>query len=452
MTAMDGGRPIPEFTAGDYRDYLAAGKADVEEFFGGQLAYAQQVQERLQAFANLDERVIRLQAGHRKAERARGEPLGPLYGVPVTVEDLIDTVDFPTAFGSPIYDGRYPVADAAAVRRLREAGAMIFGKAATAEFGAGEAAPVRNPHRHEHGAGGAAGGAAAAVASGAVPLALACSGDGAVMLAASSCGVYGYQPSAGLVPRTGAFELAPSLDRLGLFARCIEDLALAAEIASGDDRHDRATLAMPPRRLAQVCRAEPPVEPKFCFVRTPWWPRLDGEVREACEAFTDLMQGVVVTLELPAVVEQAAAWHAQVWQAELAFALQREWHHHRDRLGVALRSRIERGKQLAAVDYLAARDRIAHVASAFDEYFDRFDALLLPAAPGAAPPAEAPPLDASMQSVWSFAGLPTVSLPLLTLSAGLPFGVQAVGALHNDGRLLRALRWLVEEFVKRGNG
>lgn len=448
---MNGGRTIQEFTAAEYRDYLAAGIADVEEFFGRQLAYAQQVQERLHAFASLDERVIRLQAEHRKAERARGEPLGRLYGVPVAVEDVIDTIDFPTALGSPIHEGRYPIADATAVRRLREAGAVVFGKAATTEFASCGTSPALNPHNPSHASGGAAGGAAAAVAAGAVPMALGASGGGAVLLAASCCGVYGYQPSAGLLPRTGALEIAPSLDRLGLLARCVEDLALAAEIVSGDDGHDRAAHAMPPRQLAAVCKSEPPVEPKFCFVRTPWGARLDAEAREACDAFVELMQGVVVTAELPAVLEQALQWHRRVGEAELAFSLQREYSNSPAQLGAAVRERIERGMRLQALDYLLARDRIAHVASAFDEFFERYDALLMPAAPGAAPPLSAAPLDSAMQAVWSFAGLPSVSMPLLTLGGGMPFGIQAVGALQNDGRLLRAVRWLVNEFVRRGS-
>jgi Asp-tRNA(Asn)/Glu-tRNA(Gln) amidotransferase A subunit family amidase len=448
---MNGGRTIQEFTAEQFRDYLAAGLADVEEVFSRQLVYAQQVQERLRAFANLDERVVRLQAEHRKAERARGEPLGRLYGVPVAVEDVIDTIDFPTALGSPIHDGRYPIADATAVRRLREAGTVIFGKTVATEFGTVGMSPALNPHNPSHASGGSAGGAAAAVAAGVVPMALGAARDGAVLLAASCCGVYGYQPSAGLLPRTGALEISPSLDRLGLLARCVEDLALAAEITSGDDGHDRATHAMPPRQLGSVCKSEPPVEPKFCFVRMPWWPQLDAEAREACDAFVELMQGVVVTAELPAVLEQALQWHRQVEEAELAFSLQREYRNSPAQLDAALRERIEQGMRLPALDYLLARDRIVHVAGAFDEFFERYDALLMPAAPGAAPALSAAPIDNSMQAVWSFAGLPSVSMPLLTLGGGMPFGIQAVGALHNDGRLLRAVRWLVNEFVKRGS-
>ena len=446
---MHGGQVIQQFTATEYREYLAAGHADLEVFYEQQLAYARGVQERVHAFASLDERVISLQASHRKGERARGEPLGRLYGVPVAVEDVVDTIDFPTAFGSPIHDGRYAVADAPVVRRLRDAGAVIFGKTATSEFGGEEPGPARNPHNPDHTPGGPAGGSAAAVAAGVVPIALGAEASGSVIRAASFCGVYGFKPSMGLLPRTGLLEQSPSLDQVGLFARSVEDLALASEIMSGDDGDDRATLGLPPRQLASVCASEPPVDPKFCFVRTPWWDQVDAEAREAYEAFVDLMQGVVVTAELPAVVEQAVRWHDTVVEAEFAFAMQREYRNHPDRLSAGLQQRVERGMRISVLDYLTARDRLPHAGCAFDEYFERYDAILSPAALGGAPAGLASGGGSIMQNVWSFGGLPTLSMPLLHLSSGLPLGVQAAGPLHNDGRFLRAMRWLVNEFVNR---
>ena len=446
---MQGGQVIQQFTATAYREYLASGQADLEVFYGQQLAYARGVQERVHAFASLDERVIGLQASHRKGERTCGEPLGRLYGVPVAVEDVVDTIDFPTAFGSPIHEGRYAVADAPVVRRLREAGAVIFGKTATSEFGGEEPGPARNPHNPEHTPGGAAGGSAAAVAAGVVPLALGSQAGGSVVRAASFCGVYGFKPSMGLLPRTGVLERSPSLDQMGLFARCVEDLALASEIMSGDDGEDRAALGLPPRQLASVCASEPPVDPKFCFVRTPWWDQVDAEAREAYEAFVELMQGVVVSAELPAVVEQAVRWHDTVVEAEVAFAMQREYRNHPDRLSDGLRQRVERGMRIPLLDYLTARDRLPHAACAFDEYFEHYDAILSPAALGGAPRGLGSVGSPVMQDVWTFAGLPTLSMPLLHLTGGLPLGVQAAGPLHNDGRLLRALRWLVNEFVNR---
>ena len=423
MSAIPAGRPIAELTAAQLREYLVGGQADVGDLLGERLAYARALEERIGAFASLDERVLALQADHRRQERARGEPPGRLYGVPLAVADTIDTADFPTAFG----------------------------KAATTEFAGDQAGPARNPHDAGRAAGGPSGGAAAAVAAGVVPIALGADGGGSLLRAASFCGVYGYAPSAGLLPRTGSFELSPSLDRLGLLARCVEDLALLAEVASGDDGHDRASVGVAPRRLLTVCAAEPPVGPRFCFVRSPWWERIDSEAREAYEAFVELMHGVVVPAELPAVVRQAVDWHRHAGEAELAFSLQREYRNHPALLGEALRLRIEQGMRLPALEYLAARERMPHVACAFDEYFERYDAILCPAALGGAPKGLACAGDPIMQTVWNFAGLPALSMPLLALSGGLPLGVQAVGAMHNDGRLLRAVRWLVNEFVNRGS-
>jgi len=443
-------RTIQEFTAAEYRQYLASGQADVQSFFDQQLAYAQGVQDRVQAFSSLDDRVIRLQAEHRKGERASAEPLGLLYGVPVAVEDVIDTIDFPTTFGSPVHEGRYAVSDATVVRRIRNAGAVIFGKTETSEFAGCRPGRARNPHDPGLTPGAASGGAAAAVAAGVAPFALASQSDGSVIQAASFCGVYGYTPSMGLVPRTGVFQPCPSLDRIGLFARCVEDLALIADLIAGDDGQDRATLGLPPRQLLSICHAPPPIDPKFCFVRTPWWDTIDAEAREAYEAFLELMRGVVVVAELPAVVEQAVEWHQRIHEAELAFSLQREYRNHRGRLSDALLARVEQGMRTPALDYLTARDRMPHVACAFDEYFEHYDAILSPSAIGGAPGGLGSTGSPVMPMVWNFAGLPALSMPLLSLSGGLPLGVQAAGSLHDDGRFLRAIRWLVDDFIHRG--
>ncbi len=442
---------LQELTALGLRDYLAAGKMDVEAFVDQQLDFARAADERLHAFASLDERVIRLQAEHLKTQRLRGEPLPPLWGVPVAVKDIVDTVDFPTAYGSPIHEGRYAVSDATVVRRLRDAGALIFGKTVTTEFATFKPGPTRNPHHPEHTPGGSSSGSAAAVAAGVVPVAIGTQTNGSVLRPASFCGVYGFKPTRGLLPRTGVFPQSPSLDQIGVFARSIEDLALVAEVMAGDDGHDAASLGQPPRQLLSVARAEPPVEPKFCFVRTPWWDQVEPEAREAYEAFVDLMRGVVVEAELPPVVDEAVRWHHAVNEAELAFALQREFRHHPGQLSDALRQRVEDGMRMPVIDYLVAKDRIPHVASAFDEYFDHYDAILAPAALGTAPKGLASTGNPLMQTVWTFGGLPSLSMPLLNLSNGLPLGVQAVGALHHDGRLLRACRWLVAEFVKRSH-
>ncbi len=445
MSTENATLPAP---AHETREHLASGRVDVVAYAEQRLAHAQEAEARIHAFASLDARVIRLQAERLKAMRDAGTPLPAMFGVPVAIKDIIDTADFPTAMGSPIHEGRYAPVDATVVRRLRDAGALIFGKTVTTEFATLHPGPTRNPHDLEHTPGGSSSGSAAAVAAGVVPVAIGTQTNGSMLRPASFCGVFGYKPSMGLLPRTGVFPQSPTLDQIGVFARCIEDLAWVAEPMSGDDGHDSASLGLAPKPLFSVCCSEPPVAPRFGFVRTPWWPQVDAEARAAYEQFVDRLQGVVELVEMPEIVRQTPQWINTINEAELAFALQHEHLRHADALSPGLRQRLERGRAIPVLDYLVARSRMPEVARAFDAHFANFDAILCPAALGAAPRGLASTGNPIMQTVWSFTGLPAVSLPLLQ-SGGLPLGVQAVGVRHDDARLLRSARWLVREFASR---
>ena len=152
---------------------------------------------------------------------------------------------------------------------------------------------------------------------------------------------------------------------------------------------------------------------------------------------------------LPDIVRNVAPWLATINESELAFCLQKEWLHSRAQLSEPLQARIGKAINLSVTDYLVAKDRQFHVMNAFDEYFATYDVILCPAALGTAPVGLESTGNPIMQTTWSFAGLPSLNLPLMNLSNGLPLGVQAVGAHQNDARLLRSARWLVAEFVKR---
>jgi Asp-tRNA(Asn)/Glu-tRNA(Gln) amidotransferase A subunit family amidase len=282
-----------------------------------------------------------------------------------------------------------------------------------------------------------------------VPVALGTQTNGSVIRPASFCGVYALKPSRGLLPCTGVLDQSPSLDEIGVFARNLEDIAKLTEIMSGDDGHDRASARQSPRRLYDVAVSQPPLPPKFCFVKTPWWDDVEPEAREAYEAFVAHMGENVEVVQLPDIVKQVAPWLVTVNEIELGVCLQKEWLHHRELLSEPLRARVEKSMTMPGTNYLIAKDRMFHVMNAFDEYFATYDAILCPAALGTAPHSLASTGNPIMQTVWSFAGLPSVNLPLLTLSNGLPLGVQAVGSYQNDARLLRSSRWLVSEFIKR---
>jgi Asp-tRNA(Asn)/Glu-tRNA(Gln) amidotransferase A subunit family amidase len=440
---------VSDLTALEVREHLLSGQETVPEFMAKLGRFVDGADKAIHAFAHRDDRVVDLQADNLQRDRAAGHLPGPLYGVPVGVKDIIDTMDFPTEYGSPIHAGRYSVGDATVVSRLRAAGAVIFGKTVTTEFATTHPGPTCNPHNLAHTPGGSSSGSAAAVAAGMVPVALGTQTNGSVIRPASFCGVYALKPSRGLLPRTGVLDQSPSLDEIGVFARNLEDIAKLTEIMSGDDGHDSASARQSPRRLYDVALSQPPLPPKFCFVKTPWWDDVEPEAREAYEAFVAHMGENVEVVQLPDIVKQVAPWLVTVNEIELGVCLQKEWLHHRELLSEPLRARVEKSMTMPGTNYLIAKDRMFHVMNAFDEYFATYDAILCPAALGTAPHSLASTGNPIMQTVWSFAGLPSVNLPLLTLSNGLPLGVQAVGSYQNDARLLRSSRWLVSEFIKR---
>ena len=187
-----------------------------------------EVEPDVQALAFLDRDHALSQAqGARRAPRARPRRLGPLHGVPIAIKDVFDTGDYPTEFGSPIWAGRTPREDAAAVARLRAAGAVIMGKTVTAEYAYFHPGKTRNPHDKARTPGGSSMGSAAAVAAFMVPGAIGTQTNGSTIRPAAFCGVVGFKPTHGLIPRTGALLLSRALDHVGVFARSVEDVGAA---------------------------------------------------------------------------------------------------------------------------------------------------------------------------------------------------------------------------------
>src|SRR5437764_2531246 len=160
-------------------------------------------------------------------------PSGPLHGIPIAVKDLIDTADMPTGYGSAIYQGHRPAADAACVALARAAGAVVLGKTVTTEFACFSAGKTANPHNPAHTPGGSSSGSAAAVAAGMVPLAFGTQTAGSIIRPAAYCGVVGFKPSFGVIARAGVKPLADSLDTIGTMARNVADAAFLTGILGG---------------------------------------------------------------------------------------------------------------------------------------------------------------------------------------------------------------------------
>jgi Asp-tRNA(Asn)/Glu-tRNA(Gln) amidotransferase A subunit family amidase len=430
-------------TASEAARRIREGLLTAEELTAACLERVTQVDAQVQAWTFLDEQHALQQARAADERRRSGEEVGPLHGVPVGLKDIIDTADMPTENGTVLHQGRTPRHDAAVVAMLRAAGAVMLGKTVTTECAYFSPGKTRNPHSSAHTPGGSSSGSAAAVAASMVPLALGSQTNGSTIRPASFCGVYGFKPSHGLVPRTGMLQLSRTLDHVGLFARTLDDLALLAECAAGfheGDPDTRPRAAIPFARLSQE---PPPVEPLLAFMRTPHWDRMDADAREAFGEVQAALGDRMEELELFPSAAGAWDWHKAIMEAEMAANFEPEWRRGRDRLSAQLRALIERGREVRAVDYQHALRAIPRLVASFDDLFmERYDAILTPAAPGTAPKGLESTGDPAFCTLWTLAGLPAVSLPLLKGENGLPIGVQLVGRRGFDARLLRTARWL----------
>jgi Asp-tRNA(Asn)/Glu-tRNA(Gln) amidotransferase A subunit family amidase len=411
-----------------------------------------EVDAEVQAWALLDRGHALRQAAALDEHRRNGGALGPLHGVPVGIKDIFDTADMPTELGSPLWAGRTPRRDAAAVARLREAGAVIMGKTVTTEYAYYHPGKTRNPHDPGRTPGGSSSGSAAAVAALMVPGAIGSQTNGSVIRPAAFCGVVGFKPTHGLISRGGALMLSRTLDHVGIFARTVEDVALIAEALAGHDADDPDTrpLARPP--FVATAASEPPLPPRFAFVRSPAWKHAEPVTHEAFAELVDALGEQASEVELGASFERAIDLHRAVMEVDMAHNLDRDYEQGGDRLSSVLRGIIERGRARKALDYtraLAAIDPLNEtLAAAFDEY----DALLTPAAPGEAPRGLESTGSPVFCTIWTYLGTPAITLPLLRSEAGLPIGVQLVGRRGNDARLLRTARWLVKTLANEDRG
>jgi Asp-tRNA(Asn)/Glu-tRNA(Gln) amidotransferase A subunit family amidase len=412
------------------------------------LSRIRDVDPQVQAWTFLDPDHALAQARAADALRLEGKPIGPLHGVPIGIKDIFDTDDMPTENGSVIHAGRTPSRDATVVSMLRAAGAVIMGKTVTTEFAYFSPGKTRNPVDSEHTPGGSSSGSAAAVAANMVPLALGSQTNGSTIRPAAYCGVVGFKPTHGLISRHGVFALSRTLDHVGLFARSIDDIALLAGQITGYDENDPDTRPRARLPFVEVAAEEPPLPPMFAFIKTPMWDRADEDTREGLAEIIESLGAQAEEVELFPSASEAWQWHQDIMSAEMALNLEREWKLGGDRLSEQLRTLIERGQEVRAIDYQRALARINPIHESFVELFEqRYDAILTPAAPSPAPKGLTATGDPAFCTLWTLCGMPAISLPLLQSTNGLPIGVQLVGPRLGDARLLRTARWLAAKMA-----
>ena len=420
---------------------IARGAMSAEEYTAACLDRIEAVESDVQAFAHLDPEHALAQARALDGHKASGGRIGPLHGIPVGIKDIFDTADFPTECGSPVLAGRRPETDAAAVARLREAGAVIIGKTVTTEFAYFHPGKTRNPRDVTRTPGGSSSGSAAAVAAGMVPLAIGSQTNGSMIRPAAFCGVFGVKPSHGLISRAGALTLSRTLDHVGAFARSIEDLALILDCLVGQDPADPDTRPYAAPAFRASAAEPPPLPPSFALVRTPMWDRADADARNALE---DLARELNAReIDLPD--DFRSAWPAlrAIMAAEMAHNLGALVDQGGE-VSAQFRDLIAEGRKVTASEYLAAVRDARHHAEGMMGIFEQFaDAIITLPARGVAPQGIGATGDPVFCTLWTLIGYPALNLPLLENAEGLPIGVQLVGAPGRDERLLRTARAMI---------
>jgi Asp-tRNA(Asn)/Glu-tRNA(Gln) amidotransferase A subunit family amidase len=417
---------LTRLTASAAARLLQRRELSAQDLLGACLEHIQQREPDVQAWRQYD--------GDRAMAHARtldnGPLRGPLHGLPLGVKDLFDTRDFPSGYGSPIYQRHQPVNDAAAVALCREAGAIVVGKTVTTEFATFTPGPTRNPHNRAHTPGGSSSGSAAAVAAHMVPLALGTQTAASVIRPAAYCGIVGFKPSFGLIPRAGIKSLSESLDTVGGFGRSVEDVALLTSVLANAPQW---------RQLPQDAK------PRVGVCRTPSWDSASPAAQQAFEATVQrlIKAGVqVVDVTLTDAVCALTEVHNEVMCAEAFKALSDERLNHPDQLSEHLKTMLERGSRVTFEDSLRHRTQVASARHQLGRGFVDYDLLLTPSACGEAEQGLERTGDPLFSRIWSLLGLPILNLPVGFGPQGLPLGVQLIGPVMSDTATLAFCAWI----------
>ena len=408
---------------------IKAGELSSEALVQACLDRVSEREPQIRAWSWLDADTALAQA--RACDRAAG-PQGPLHGVPIGVKDVIDTADMPTAYGSAIYKGYRPRADAACVSLARAAGAVIRGKTETTEFASIHPAATRNPLALAHTPGGSSSGSAAAVADFMVPLAVGTQTAGSTIRPAAFCGVVGYKPSFNRVNRAGLKFSAESFDTIGFFARSVEDTALLAHVMSGQERLGNAGL-----------REEKALRIGLC--QTSRWSQASSQMRGAIEDASQRLAAAGANVELVALTpafEQLHEAHALIMQYEAARATAWEYRVHGDLLSPAYQERMRAGMAIPHERYEAALRQAEFGRQDFSDVWGELDVLITPSVLDEAPLGLENTGDAVFNRLWTLLGVPCVHLPFGIGTLGLPLGLQVVGRREDDVATLACARWI----------
>lgn len=439
---------MPTSTFMDKRQAFAAGTSTPRDLLEQCLARIAARDGEVQAFVTVNADGARAAADAATARYRSGAPRSPIDGMPVALKDIFETVDMPTGFGSPIFDGWSGGRDSAVAYALRQAGAVIVGKTVTTEFAATRPGETHNPHDLARTPGGSSSGSAAAVADGMVPLAIGSQVVGSVLRPASFCGVIGFKPTYGALNKGGICD-SYSQNCVGTLSNSLADaFAVCHEIAirvGGDPG------CVPFRGGPEP--ALPRMPASLGVLETAGWAQADAEAKRRFLALLARLIGEGIQVvdrrasskveRLERVIADARAVSIKInaWESLWPFAdLELR---HGERFSPTYRERMKLATSMTVDDYLGALARRDAMRAALDALAGDVDALLTLSAPGPAPLGLGSTGDPVFNVPATALRVPALSLPLLQVE-GMPVGVQMIGFAQGDAALSAYAQWLMD--------
>ena len=410
-----------QLTATEAASQIASGALRPEALLEACLARIASDEPHVRAFVSFD----------AAQARANKPTEGKLHGLPIGVKDVLDTADMPSQYGSPIWVGYRPRADAACVAWARAAGGVVMGKTVTTEFATRKPGATANPHNAAHTPGGSSSGSAAGVAAGFFPLAFGTQTAGSIIRPAAYCGVVGYKPSFGTIARLGMKVMCESLDTIGVMARSVADCALFAGAVSRRDLGNPDTATGTTPRIG-ICPGPSGAEAS---------PETLALLESAAETLA-AAGAVIIRRPLPDAYAALASAQPLVMNAESAASMGWELNAHRAGLSEGLLEKLEWGLAQGPAALDAARGVMAQMQAHFDDVMDDVDVLLTPSAPGEAPHGLEWTGDPVFNAPWTALHVPCVTIPVGIGPAGLPLGLQIVAARGQDRAALAWAQWI----------
>ncbi|MGD9722419.1 MAG: amidase [Pirellulales bacterium] len=379
-------------------------------------------------------------------ELAAGRDRGPLHGIPLGIKDIVDVAGLPTRAGSPLTSPEPAAADATVVSRLREAGAVILGKTMTTEFACFDPSPTRNPWNLAHTPGGSSSGSAAAVSLGMCFAAIGSQTGGSITRPASYCGIAGCKPTFGRTSRAGVLPVSFHLDHVGTMAGTAADCGLLLAAIAGRDEHDAASSPRP-RLGAMRAIAAAVAPPRLGIIWPYFFEQCDGEVAERTRAAVHSLAAggaTLVELPLPRGWDRVHELHRRIYFAEAADVHRRMFGAPRPGYSPTMAALLEEGFATSLADYQEALRQQVGFRHEMAALLAAVDSLVTPATPTAAPADLTTTGDPQFNSPWSYAGVPTVSIPCALTAAGMPLAMQVVGLPWSEEQLLSVAAWCEE--------